>query len=134
LRLGHWLGESRYLAAAEKTLQAAWEQINLRPSAHDSLLAGLRAYFNPPVIITLRGDAALLPDWQQEFAKYYLPDHLCYALTGELADLPLSLHKPLPPQGVNAYICQGTVCREMIDNLPEFCSYLQRHSRWQRGQ
>ena len=123
LRLGHWLGESRYLAAAEKTLQAGWEQINQRPAAHDSLLAGLRSYFHPPVFIILRGESSLMTAWQQEFSAHYLPDHYCYALPGPAEKLPAALRKPAPESGVAAYICQGPVCREPVTSLAEF-------SRW----
>lgn len=126
LRLGHWLGEPRYLDAAEKTLQAAWEQITSRPSAHDSLLIALHQYFQPPALIILRGDPAELPQWQAEFAKHYLPDHYCYALPeSSFQCLPAALQKSVPPTGVNAYICQGAVCRETIHDLSKFSNYFQ---------
>ncbi len=124
LRLGHWLGESRYLTAAEKTLQAGWEQINQRPAAHDSLLAGLRSYFHPPVFIILRGESSLMTAWRQEFSAHYLPNHYCYALPGPAEQLPAALRKPAPESGVIAYICQGSVCREPISDLAEFSRYL----------
>jgi len=115
LRLGFLLGESKYLVAAEKTLQAAWAEIKLRPSAQDTLLTGLRSYFHPPKIIILRGEKSLMPLWRQEFAKYYLPSHYCYDLDRDL---------PTPERGVQAYICQGTKCLEPINNLTEFSTYL----------
>jgi len=124
LQLGYWLAESRYLTAAEKTLQAAWAQINVRPDNHDSLLAGLRSYFHPPVIIILRGDAALIPEWQREFTNYYLPDHCCYALPGDSQHLPPALQKPVPSQGVEAYLCQGRECHQVIQSLSDFSNYL----------
>lgn len=125
LRLGHWLGDRRYLAAAEKTLQAAWEQINARPSAHDSLLAGLRLYFYPPTVIILRGDSELLADWQQTFAEYYLPGYFCYALPEDSKNCPPALQKPWPATGVCAYPCQGESCQTVIDTQADFARYLQ---------
>ena len=127
LRLGNWLGETRYLQAAERTLQAAWAYINLHPSEHDSLLMGLQDYFHPPTLIILRGDSALLPKWQEEFARYFLPDHDCFAIANEieLEKLPLAFQKPLAEKdSVNAYICQGTVCRETVNDFQAFSDYL----------
>lgn len=124
VRLGHLLGNGRYLAAAEKTLQAGWEQINARPSAHDSMLAGLRGYFHPPIIIILRGNQDLLADWQIAFGQYYLPHAVCYAIPADIQHLPAALQKPLPAQGVNAYICQGETCHTVIETKTDFLEYL----------
>jgi uncharacterized protein len=124
LRLGYLLGNSAYLAAAEKTLQAAWEQIDIRPSAHGSLLTGLRYYFDPPTHIILRGNPDEVIHWREAFSQYYLPDHQCYALTGDVSLLPASLQKPSPSTGVCAYICKGLECQAVIDNQSEFDNYL----------
>lgn len=129
LRCGHWLADTRYLQAAERTLQAAWAQIKLHPSEHDSLLMGLQDYFHVPVVIILRGDSVLLSQWQEEFFRYYLPDHDCFAIANEieLENLPPAFQKPLAEKdSVNAYICQGAVCRETIDNFQAFSDYLRQ--------
>lgn len=41
LKIGHLLGEHRYLAAAEKTLTALWRRIKRYPAGHGSLLTAL---------------------------------------------------------------------------------------------
>ena len=112
-----------YLNIAEKSLQAAWPQIIKRPSYYDSLLSALRAYLHPPTVIILRGEESLMAQWQREFASHYLPDFLCYSIPAS-ADLPLALQKPIPEFGVNAYICQGQTCREIIQNKQDFINYL----------
>ena len=55
LRLGHLLGESRYLAAAERALQALYPSIIHAPSAHCTLLLALEEYLFPTQTIILRG-------------------------------------------------------------------------------
>ncbi len=123
IRLGYLLGEKKYLDAAEQTLQASWEQVRQHPSAHDSVLAGLRSYFNPPTLIILRGEAALIPEWQQEFNKHYLPNHACFAPLDH-ESLSESINKPVPDSGVIAYICEGSQCQLIISTLPKFVDYL----------
>ncbi len=123
LRLGNLLSNKNYLNIAEKSLQAAWPQIIKRPSYYDSLLSALRAYLHPPTVIILRGEESLMAQWQREFASHYLPDFLCYSIPAS-ADLPLALQKPIPEVGVNAYICQGQTCREVIQNQQDFINYL----------
>ena len=54
-RLGHLLGEPRYLDAAARTLVAAAEPIRRLPYAHATLLMALDEQLNPPEIIVIRG-------------------------------------------------------------------------------
>ncbi|MBV8742096.1 MAG: thioredoxin domain-containing protein, partial [Sinobacteraceae bacterium] len=54
-RLGHLLGENRYLAAAEQTLRAAWGAIEQFPQAHTTLLLALEELLHPPQLVILRG-------------------------------------------------------------------------------
>ena len=55
LRLGHLLGETRYLDAAERTLTALGGAVAQYPSAHCGLLLALGEYLNPPQTVVLRG-------------------------------------------------------------------------------
>ncbi len=134
LRLGNWLGEKRYLEAGENTLRAAWHSINLRPSEHDSLLMGLQDYFNAPILIILRGEASLMAEWQKEFFQHFLPQHDCFAISNAvlIEELPEAFQKPVAKENaVTAYICQATVCREIIHDRNGFVHYLQG---WHDGQ
>ncbi|MFW5724130.1 MAG: thioredoxin domain-containing protein, partial [Halochromatium sp.] len=54
-RLGHLLGEPRYLDAAARTLVAAAEPIRRLPYAHATLLMALDEQLNPPEILVIRG-------------------------------------------------------------------------------
>ena len=46
--MGHLLGETRYLEAAERTLRAAWLAIKRFPHGHMSLLDALEEYLSRP--------------------------------------------------------------------------------------
>ena len=54
LRLGHLLGEPRYLDAAERT-KALYPAILRYPSAHNALLNAVEEYLEPTQTIVLRG-------------------------------------------------------------------------------
>src|SRR5205814_6197600 len=59
-RLGHLLGEPRYLAAAERTLAALSTGIADYPAGHASLLIALEEARDPPQTAIVRGAAAAL--------------------------------------------------------------------------
>src|SRR5204862_3804524 len=54
LTLGHWLGEPRYLAAAERTLRAFAGELGERPSGVASLLIAFEEWTTPPTSVLLR--------------------------------------------------------------------------------
>jgi len=73
-RMGHLLGESRYLAAAEQTLRSAWPVLEKYPQAHMSLLVALEELLNPPETIILRGGTAAIESWRRDLARLR-PEH-----------------------------------------------------------
>jgi uncharacterized protein len=110
-RLGHLLGENRYLDAAERTLHSAWPAMQAIPYAHGSLLDGLEDYLYPPEIIILRGEADAMQPWLQTCQEDYAPRRLCLAIPSSEEDLPGSLaQRKAPDAGVIAYRCTGTRC------------------------
>jgi len=115
-RLGHLLGEARYLAAAERALKLFYPQIAAQPTGFMSFLAVLEEYLEPPQIIILRGPAGQVAAWQQAMAKEYRPATLLLALPGELENLPGSLDKPATSV-VNAWVCQGVKCLPAISDV-----------------
>ncbi len=111
LRLGHVLGEERYLRAAERTLDAAAGAIEAAPSAHGALLDALEEHLQPPELVILRGPAPELPAWWAPAARAWAPGRLVLAipadargLRGVLADTPGS------GDHVTAHICDGGRC------------------------
>jgi len=108
-RLGHLLGEPRYVSAAERTLVLFRQHLEQRPSACPSLLAALAGLLTAPRTLVLRGPHAALADWQNRALARYRPDLLCLALPNGLAGLPPQLARP-ESDHVNAWLCEGVTC------------------------
>ena len=116
-RLGHLIGEPRYIDAAERALRLFYAGLQRQPGAHASLLTALEEALAPPRIVILRGETTELNTWQRTLAARYRPDTLVIALTGEAADLPPALAKPMPSVGVNAWVCVGVSCLPLHADL-----------------
>ncbi len=123
-RLGHLLGETRYLEAAERTLKAAWPALQQHPAAHNSLLLALEEYHQPPQIIILRGESSEMENWRQELGKSYAPGRMVFAIDSALEDLPEALAEKKPAGKTVAYICEGTRCLPAVRSLKKLKSQL----------
>jgi uncharacterized protein len=118
-RLGHLLGEHRWLDAAAATLRFAAEPMRRVPYAHATLLAALDEYHTPPETIVIRADAPALADWQAAAQQGYRPRRLVLPIPADVGDLPGSLAAMVPraDAGALAYRCRGTHCEPPIMNL-----------------
>jgi uncharacterized protein YyaL (SSP411 family) len=118
-RLGHILGESRYLQAAERTLTLFYPTMSRYPSACCSLLTALEESLFPPQLVILRGQAQALQEWV-EALRLCSPYTLVFALPVELVELPLCLSKPAGVNNtVNAWVCHGVKCLPAITDVHE---------------
>ncbi|BAO28097.1 thioredoxin domain-containing protein [Sulfuritalea hydrogenivorans] len=115
-RLGHLLGDSRYLEAAEKTLRLYWPQIHRSATGFGSLLRALEEALTPPEIIILRGPVAQMREWQHALGA--MPQRLVLALPNGIQGLPVTLAKPETGH-VNAWVCRGVTCSAPTENLEE---------------
>jgi uncharacterized protein YyaL (SSP411 family) len=115
-RLGHLIGEPRYLAAGERTLKAFYSVLERQPSSFPSLATALDEYLRPPRIVILRGTSAETAAWQRTLLAAYRPDTMIVALAGETSGLPAALEKPGRPAPA-AWICRGTACLAPIARL-----------------
>ena len=106
-RLGHLLGQGRYLMAAERTLRLFWPQIQRSPAGFGSLLLALEEALTPPDIVILRGPAGKMREWQQALGAS--PRRLVLALANGTPGLPEALAKP-ESDHVNAWVCRGVTC------------------------
>ena len=124
-RLGHFLGEDRYIAAAERGLRNAWQAIDEYPHGHVTLLNALEEYLNPPEIIVIRGKADDIARWQDSATKIYAPTRLAFAIDENVQDLPglLAERKAIAGKTV-AYRCIGTHCELPITNPKAFAEIL----------
>ena len=119
-RLGHLLGENRYLAAAEQTLRAAWGAIEQFPQAHTTLLLALEELLHPPQLVILRGSEAALSRWASDLGQLYAPRRMVLAIPRDTQGLPAALADKagVPERDVVAYVCEGSVCSAPLDALP----------------
>jgi len=119
-RLGHLLGENRYLAAAEQTLRAAWSAIEQFPQAHTTLLLALEELLHPPQLVILRGSEAALSRWASDLGQLYAPRRMVLAIPRDTQGLPAALADKagVPERDVVAYVCEGSVCSAPLDALP----------------
>ena len=116
-RMGHLLGEPRYLAAAERVLRAGWPSVRSYPPAHTSMLAALEEYLQPPETLVLRGDAAELERWQRDLDLLYAPARVVLAIPADAHPLPGALAARTPRAQTVAYLCQGERCSEPMESL-----------------
>ena len=119
-RVGHLLGETRYLEAAERTLKAAWPSVMRVPYAHNTLLDALEEYLRPPETVVLRGRGADLADWQGRAGQHYAPRRLTLAVPDDALALPGLLGERRPRGAVIAYVCQGIQCGAPITSRDAF--------------
>jgi uncharacterized protein len=116
-RLGHLLGEPRYLAAAERTLRAAWPALEKSPLAHVTLVTALEEMLQPPEIVILRGEAQAIEAWRRELARSFTPRRLVLAIPADATALPAALADKVPRGESVAYICRGSTCSAPVDSL-----------------
>jgi hypothetical protein len=118
-RLGHLIGEPRYLAAAERALRLFYPQLDRQPSAFVSLATALDEHLAAPRVVVLRGEAGALAEWQRALAARYRPDTLVIAIPAGEPGLAPVLGKAAPAAGVNAWVCRGVSCLPAISDLAE---------------
>ncbi|MGA7799820.1 MAG: thioredoxin domain-containing protein, partial [Gammaproteobacteria bacterium] len=116
-RLGHLLGDMRYLDAAADTLKAAWSTIEQAPFGHTALLLALEEYLFPPQILVLRGAPSALWDWQDRAVRPYAPRRMTLAIPDQARDLPGLLGERKARSEPVAYLCSGTVCSAPTETL-----------------
>jgi uncharacterized protein YyaL (SSP411 family) len=124
LQLGHLLGETRYIDAAERTLRAAWPALKEHPQAHGTLLQALRGFLTPPEIVVIRGDPGALADWQRYISPGYNPGRTSFVIPADAKQLPGLLAERVPQGDGVAYICQGMTCRAPVTSLEELAATL----------
>jgi uncharacterized protein len=122
-RMGHLLGEARYLEAAERTLRAAWPMVEKYPQAHTSLLTALEELLAPPEVIVLRGDETI-ETWRRELARLYSPRRMVLAVPADASDLPAAIAEKPPRGPAVAYVCRGTACSEPVSSFAELTDAL----------
>ncbi len=117
-RLGHLLGESRYLAAAERVLRLFQQTSVRQPSGFASIDRALSEHIEPPSVVILRGPPAETQAWLRTLGDRYLPSTLVLGLPADVQGLPETLAKP-GGLSVNAWVCRGVVCLPPMDEVAD---------------
>ena len=126
-RLGHLLGEQRYLDSAERALRCAWDNIEQAAYAHAAFLQALEEYLYPPQLIVIRGDSEA-EVWQRTINAHYAPRRLCFVIPASATTLPgLLAERKSRGTGTHAYACSGMQCHAPTDNLNELMAQLDRY-------
>jgi uncharacterized protein len=128
-RMGHLLGETRYLAAAEKTVRAAWLVLEKYPHAHTTLLTALEELLNPPETLILRGEPAAIESWRRDLVKLYAPRRMVLAVPTGAPNLPPALADKPARGNVVAYVCKGSVCSAPLESLSALVNHLRQAAR-----
>ena len=128
-RLGHLLGDTRYLAAAERCLQSGSGFVQRYPFGHCAMLLALEEYLEPPQIIILRGAPAKFTPWHEVAQAGYAPRRLSFAIPETAALPPVLAIKRAEPGRVTAYLCTGSQCAAPTSSLAEFVKQLRAATR-----
>jgi uncharacterized protein YyaL (SSP411 family) len=118
-RLGHLVGETRYLESAQGTLAVAAEHMRRAPSAHASLLAALDEHLSPAETLVIRGEGNDLAHWAGIAQRTYAPRRLVFAIPATELGLPGSLEAMKPGAKTRAYHCLGTRCEAPLEDVGE---------------
>jgi uncharacterized protein YyaL (SSP411 family) len=127
-RLGHLLGEARYLRAAERTLKLFSQQLASHPSAAATMLVALEEHLEPPTTVVIRGPIDAIPPWQALLQARYRPRLVVLAIPNGTGQLPGMLAHPEPPR-VNAWVCRGVNCLPPLDDPARLAETLDREPR-----
>ncbi|HTS23952.1 MAG TPA: thioredoxin domain-containing protein [Casimicrobiaceae bacterium] len=109
--LGHWLGEPRYLGAADRALHAFARELAERPAGMASLVFALEDALAPPTTVVLRGEPAACAAWHRRLERGYRPRVQVLDLS-RAGELPGALARPHAAGAAEAtaWVCSGTMC------------------------
>ena len=119
LKLGHLLGETRYLDAAERTLTALGGAVAQYPSAHCGLLLALGEYLSPPQTVVLRGAPDALKHWHARCGARYAPGRMALAIPADVTNLTGLLAERRVQGNITAYLCSGHACQAPVSSFEE---------------
>jgi uncharacterized protein len=119
IRAGYLLGETRWLAAAERTMRASWLALNRFPHGHVSLIEALDEYLAAPEIVIIRGTPSEGAHWQRELGRLYAPHRLTFAIPADATGLDSAIADKRAGAGTRAYVCRGATCSAPIESLSD---------------
>ena len=126
LKLGHLVGEPRYIDAAERTLRAGWDALLDYPHACCAMLLALGEFLDPPVHVVVRyRDLGTVSQWQEALDET-TPAIDAYFIPADAADLPGVIAQQQTASAVSAFLCKGTACDAPLGTADELAAALRR--------
>jgi hypothetical protein len=116
-RLGHVVGEPRYIDAARACVAAFYPAMRDYPGGFATAAMALEELLAPPTVVALRGPLPRMRPWLRDLQREYRPQALVLGVDSVLHDLPAALDKPSAPGRVNAYVCRGVTCLEPVSTV-----------------
>ena len=120
LRLGHLIGDVRYLEAARRGIVRAWPGVQRAPHAHNAVLHALEDYLSPPALIVLRANGRQAEPWESALLPDPASRRYCVTIPNNEPNLPGLLAERTPRGPVTAYVCTGLRCDAPTTNLETF--------------
>jgi uncharacterized protein YyaL (SSP411 family) len=122
LRLGHLLGDTRYLDRASRALRAATGALNRYPDACPTLLRAMDESVHPRLQIVVRCATACAADWQVAVQNALRDSHLMpggdpvdvFMIPDDATNLPGVLAARASRGDGVAYVCSGLACQAPV--------------------
>jgi uncharacterized protein len=124
-RLGHLIGEPRYLDAAQRTMALFAAELRRAPQGYATLVDALAEYRMPPTLVLLSGPSAAISAWHAQLDGRYRPGALTIELPDDTAGLPQVLAKPVGA-GPQAWVCRGPQCLPPLADIESLLACLSR--------
>ncbi|HSW26160.1 MAG TPA: thioredoxin domain-containing protein [Burkholderiaceae bacterium] len=124
-RLGHLIGEPRYLAAAQRAMALFAAEVRRAPQGYATLVDALTEYRMPPTLVLLSGPSAAISAWHAQLDGRYRPGVLTIELPDDTAGLPQVLAKPAGA-GPQAWVCRGPQCLPPLADIESLLACLTR--------
>ncbi len=122
-RLGHLVGEPRYLDAAQRAMALFADDVRRVPHGLPTMVSAMREYASPPAVVVLGGPSGVLQQWRDALAPRWLPGATVLQLPPETEGLPQTLRMPVGTQP-QAWVCRATQCLPPVDTLERLMSLL----------
>jgi hypothetical protein len=132
LRLGHLLGESRYLEAAERALRAGSAVLRQYPDACAAALRALRELHAPRTQVVIRCADEEQATWRQGLDDALRANRIdregldAFFIPAGSKSLPGVLAQRRPRKGGIAHVCSGLSCRAPIHSPRRLREVLER--------
>ena len=116
LRLGHLLGETKYLDAAGRALRAASAMLREHPDACPTLLRALHEFHAPRMQVVIRCRENEANAWRDASAAAGASTHTAdvFVIPTGTRGLPGLLAQRKSHKGGIAYVCEGLSCRAPV--------------------